>query len=285
MGSEGRAEAKAGVEPPAGKPERRVFICYTRAALREVEQFHAVLEKRLQVRSRDYVIFRDIGQNPDERIDYGRDYREVVKTTLETAVCCLVVLVPDILHSKECEIEVNLFKERVDRKENCFFLPVTFVSVKDDMELAAENPGKAKDLGINSIATTLLRINAVDFTKHWSADSTSKAYVDAVEEIAIAIDAEVRRQLGLRGRRRPPPQPAVKRRTGLYAAIAATGLAVLVAAISLTVPQIRQQVFEMLGGGQQPVWRRFLPPTRTVLLIPPVSLDPARRSSTPAAAS
>ncbi len=222
----------------------RVFICYKRSSTglppKEVEQFHAALEERLFWRNPAYQIFRDKGPDPSDRINAGDNYRRVIEEKLKGSVCCIIILVPAIFFSRECEIEVEIFKERVERNKG-FFLPVEFVTVADGAEASSEQYGRiATAMQFNTIAETLKHIDRVDFTKLWSVDPDSQAYKDAVDDIALAIDRQVKQLQGLStGTRRVAREAPSRRRHGAVIAAAAV---LLIGAVGALTPPARNAI-------------------------------------------
>ncbi len=228
--SAGPANLSAPANTPAPADEngvQRIFICYTHSAMAEVAQFHELLENRLRVRSRAYTVFRDKGSRT-ERILGGDDYREIVKTKLADAICCLVILVPDIFFSVECEREVKTFQARIDRGDRCFFFPVEFVSVRSDFKEPSPQH--------NRISQILRFIDRVDFTRLWEAEKSNPEYRRAVDEIADAIDLQVQRRRE-KASTAASVAHAVRRRAKI--GLVTIGALLFIAAALMVVPQTR----------------------------------------------
>jgi hypothetical protein len=170
----------------SGGPEasmRRIFICYPRAALDEVVEFHKALQKRLEIRSRSYRIFRDLADDERERVNKADNFRTLIADKLKQSVCCIVILVPSIFESEECAIEVEQFSEAVVKSQRGFFYPIEFSTIRDEIKQAEANG--------NVIARELIHIDRDSFVDYWS-EADRKSYDKKVDDIA----REIHRRLG-----------------------------------------------------------------------------------------
>lgn len=257
---------------------RRVFICYTRRSLTEVEQFDRALLERLRTLSNRYEVFRDKSPRPTERINTGDHYPTTLLDKLDSSVCCLVVLVPSIFESVECEKEVLHFAGRIERGEPGFFFPVAFGKV--DREFDAPAPGH------NAIGRTLKEIDRTDFSGFWHLRDDDPLYRRKVAELADAIHLKVQELFGENPPRPEPaagtgsqedggtPPPPPRRRRLLVAAAA------LVAIAAALLPQ---------GGGGWTSISRWLGPapvdwqpvSRPVEVVAPVPLYDTPQSPEP----
>jgi hypothetical protein len=177
MDAGGRAEAPA-------TAARRIFICYPRTALAETGKFHQALLERLRVRSRSYELFRDLGEDPQERLNPGDQWRPKIEGKLKEAICCIVILVPSIFESEECAREIEHFNTLSQNGSGRFLFPIQFVSVAAELKNLAG--------GQNYIAAIMRDTHLYDFSGF--AYETERAYGKRVDEIADTIHALINRR-------------------------------------------------------------------------------------------
>jgi TIR domain len=161
---------------------RRIFICYPRSTLEEVAEFHKILKQRLDVRGRSYDVFRDLGDNRQERINPGDYWREILQAKLDSSICCIVILVPGIFESEECAKEIEYFQSRIKQDKRRFFFPVEFLEVKSRIEPLARKK--------NTIALAMKDIHHYDFVGG-AFEPNRKIYEKKVDDIANAIHQRV----------------------------------------------------------------------------------------------
>jgi len=161
---------------------RRIFICYPRSTLEEVAEFHKILKQRLDVRGRSYDVFRDLGDNKQERINPGDYWRDILQAKLDSSICCIVVLVPGIFESEECAKEIEYFQSRIKQDKRRFFFPVEFLEVKSRIGALAKKK--------NAIALAMKDIHHYDFIGG-AFEPNRKIYEKKVDDIADAIHQRV----------------------------------------------------------------------------------------------
>jgi hypothetical protein len=169
------------VEGTTQPADRRVFICYSRRVLSEVAEFEAALRECLQSLGINYTVFRDVTDVENASIAIGENWRSTLTRELDRSVCCVVILIPAIFDRPECVREIEYFQQRVDRAERCFFFPIVWLPVSEEI---ARRPG-------HPIARILGDLQQFDFSQGWS-ETEPKRYKRNVLEIAQRIDRRVR---------------------------------------------------------------------------------------------
>jgi hypothetical protein len=170
-------EASAPVAPPQ---DRRIFICYPRSALKDVEAFERALKESLDKLNRNYRIFRDKGPDDAERIVAGTPWKQYLLQKLDDSRCCLLVLVPAIFQSTECADEVEHFRKEIEADPKRFFYPIVFIP------LTGEDSIEAQVKAENRLATAIKDLDYDDFPKS-RADAETTDYIARVNAIAKAI--------------------------------------------------------------------------------------------------
>jgi hypothetical protein len=160
----------------------RIFICYPRNMIREVDEFERTLRICLGNLKTTYKVFRDVSASQEESIRIGEKWKEAINRELDSCVCCVVVLVPAIFERTECAYEIEYFQRRVEGGENCFFFPIEFLSVRSEFKRRLEQG--------HVIARILHARQLYDFTEGWS-ETEEKRYKKTVSEIATRIDNRV----------------------------------------------------------------------------------------------
>jgi hypothetical protein len=166
--------------PVATTQDRRIFICYPRSALKDVEAFERALKESLDKLNRNYRIFRDKGPDDAERIVAGTPWKQYLLQKLDDSRCCLLVLVPAIFQSTECADEVEHFRKKIEADPKRFFYPIVFIPLTG--EDSVETQAKAG----NRLATAIKDLDYDEFPKS-RADAETTDYIARVNAIAKAI--------------------------------------------------------------------------------------------------
>src|SRR5262249_38705634 len=163
------ASAVPSAETSNGSIEQslRIFICYPRNTIQEVDEFERTLRICLGNLKTAYKVFRDISASHEESIRIGEEWKETINRELDSCVCCVVVLVPAIFERPECVYEIEYFQKRVERGGKCFFFPIEFWSVRSEFERRLEEG--------HAIARILGKRQFYDFTQGWS-ETQEKRY-------------------------------------------------------------------------------------------------------------
>jgi hypothetical protein len=282
---DGQAQTQAGPSAPAAgapaqtaeaapaKKSHLLFICYPRNATAQVKVFHATLLKHLKDISNEYEIFRDIGDDEENRINSAEDWRKVIDEKLTQSACCIIALFPVIFERPECEREVKLFEEAQAEDSSRFFYPVTFVSVANKLAVLAEEKRERdrqrKDQDEkqrartydNAIAEIADRLQAFDFVGYQFKNQSDP---NAYEEKVAAIAAEIDRKINAPPRRPPPSPPRpTPRPPWLYAVICAVAAVVIAGGVyavrPLFFPKQAPEVVEPNDGPKKGTEEAALP--------------------------
>ena len=160
---------------------KQIFICYARVGAADVAKFHTALLDRLRLRGRTYQIFRDVGPEATARIETGDDWKAKIDRALAESICCLVVLLPAVLESAECEREFVLFQRMMEDNPRRFIYPVEFIP--------RPTPSSNGTATAKEIAKLWSQRQFFSFSSFLLADEV--AYRTAVDKIASELDRRV----------------------------------------------------------------------------------------------